>query len=168
MPMSEFKRIYDTVFPIIYRVTRRIAGSDEAAEDLCQEAFFKFLEKNMDFPSADEAKYWLIRVAKNAALNYAKRKKRELKVYQKAFHEDTREQISGEGEVIQKETKDDVRAALEKLPANLRDVLTLKEWGELNYNEIGRILGISEGNVKIRVFRAREKLHSILAAASGG
>jgi RNA polymerase sigma-70 factor (ECF subfamily) len=39
----------------------------------------------------------------------------------------------------------------------------LKEWGELNYKEIGRVLGISEGNVKVRVFRAREKLQEILA-----
>jgi RNA polymerase sigma-70 factor (ECF subfamily) len=40
----------------------------------------------------------------------------------------------------------------------------LKEYGELNYNEIGRALGISEGNVKVRVFRARERLTGFLEA----
>jgi len=41
-------------------------------------------------------------------------------------------------------------------------VLILKEYAELNYKEIGRTLGISEGNVKVRVFRARERLAGIL------
>ncbi|MDR2661629.1 MAG: RNA polymerase subunit sigma-24, partial [Treponema sp.] len=35
-------------------------------------------------------------------------------------------------------------------------------YGELNYKEIGRALGISEGNVKVRVFRARERLAALL------
>jgi RNA polymerase sigma-70 factor (ECF subfamily) len=39
----------------------------------------------------------------------------------------------------------------------------LKEYGEMNYKEIGRALGISEGNVKVRVFRARERLTGIFA-----
>jgi RNA polymerase sigma-70 factor (ECF subfamily) len=48
------------------------------------------------------------------------------------------------------------------LPENLRIVLTLKEYAEMNYREIGRVLGISEGNVKVRVFRARERLALLL------
>ena len=164
MPVSEFKKVYDAVFPVIYRVAWRIVGNEEAAEDLCQEAFFRYYEKDMRFPNFDEAKYWLIRVVKNASLNYAKRKQRELRVYQKAFHEDTRAQESGEGELLQKESRQEVQDALQKLPSHLRDVLALKEWGELNYKEIGRVLGITEGNVKVRVFRAREKLQEILAA----
>ena len=38
----------------------------------------------------------------------------------------------------------------------------LKEYGDLNYKEIGKVLGITEGNVKVRVFRAREQLLKIL------
>jgi RNA polymerase sigma-70 factor (ECF subfamily) len=144
-------------------VAYRIANSEEAAEDLCQEAFFRLYEKNMVFPNAEEAKYWLIRVVKNAALNYAKRKDRERKAYQKAFREDTRVEKTGEQVLINQETQQEVQAALEKLPENLRIVLILKEYGELNYKEIGRALGISEGNVKVRVFRARERLAGFLS-----
>lgn len=167
MPLQEFKKVYDAVFPVIYRVAWRIAGNGEAAEDLCQEAFIRFYEKNADFPSVEEAKFWLIRVVKNAALNYAKRKQREFKVYERAFHEDTRTQISGEAELLNKEKQEDVLAALQKLPDGLREVLALKEWGELNYKDIGRVLGISEGNVKVRVFRAREKLAALLKTNYG-
>ena len=118
----------------------------------------------MVFPNPDEAKYWLIRVVKNAALNYAKRKTRERKAYQRAFREDTRTVETGENALVKKETREEVREALEKLPEKLRLVMILREYGELNYKEIGRSLGISEGNVKVRVFRARERLASLLKA----
>ena len=161
-----FRRLYETVFPILFRVAYRITSNEEAAEDLCQEAFFRLHEKNMVFPSPDEAKYWLIRVVKNASLNYAKRKIRERKAYQRAFREDTRAVETGEHDLLRKETREEVKEALEKLPENLRIVLILREYGELNYKEIGRSLGISEGNVKVRVFRARERLVGLLNAAS--
>ena len=161
-PPREFQKLYETVFPILFRVANRIVNSEEAAEDLCQETFFRLYEKRMVFPNTEEAKYWLIRVVKNAALNYAKRKTRERKAYQKAFREDTRVQETGENQLLKKETREEVLKALEQLPENLRIVLILKEYGELNYKEIGRTLGISEGNVKVRVFRARERLAGIL------
>jgi RNA polymerase sigma-70 factor (ECF subfamily) len=166
-----FRRLYETVFPILFRVAYHIANNEEAAEDLCQEAFFRLYEKKAAFPTMEEAKYWLIRVVKNAALNYAKRKERERRAYQRAFREDTRIQQTGEGDLLKKETRREVREALRRLPSNLRTVLVLREYGELNYKEIGRILGISEGNVKVRVFRARERLIGFLetspAPASG-
>ncbi|MCL2601055.1 MAG: RNA polymerase sigma factor [Treponema sp.] len=162
MTEAEFRRVYDSAFPILYRVAFRIAGSGEAAEDLCHDAFSRLHEKNMVFPSLDEATYWLIRVVKNAALNFAKRKQRERKAYQKAFKEETRQSETGEGQLVKKETRGEVVQALNKLPDNLRIVLVLKEYAELNYKEIGRMLDISEGNVKVRVFRARERLAVLL------
>jgi RNA polymerase sigma-70 factor (ECF subfamily) len=161
-PEADFRRLYDAVFPVIFKVAYRITNSEEAAEDLSQEAFFRLYEKKMVFPSPEEAKYWLIRVVKNAALNYAKRKEREKKAYQRAFREEDRKEDTGEGLLIRKETREEIREALEKLPENLRMVLVLKEYGEMNYREIGRVLGISEGNVKVRVFRARERLAGLL------
>jgi RNA polymerase sigma-70 factor (ECF subfamily) len=150
------------VFPVLFRVSFRITSNEEAAEDLCQDAFFRLYEKNMVFPNADEAKYWLIRVVKNASLNYIKRKGRERRAYQRAFREINQSPETGEQFLLRKEGRDEVRKALEQLPDNLRMVLILKEYGELNYKEIGRVLGISEGNVKVRVFRARERLATLL------
>jgi len=159
---KEFRRLYDSTFTILFRVAYRITNSKEAAEDLCQESFFRLYEKNMVFPNPEEAKYWLIRVVKNAALNYAKRKERERRAYQRAFREDDRREETGEGLLVKKETSEEVQEALNKLPDNLRMVLVLKEYADMNYKEIGKVLGISEGNVKVRVFRARERLAALL------
>jgi RNA polymerase sigma-70 factor (ECF subfamily) len=123
----DFKRLYDSAFPVIFRVAFRVTNSVEAAEDLCQESFFRLYERNMVFPNPEEAKYWLIRVVKNASLNYAKRKERERKAYQRAFKEDTRQEETGEGLLVKKETSEEVKRALEDLPENLRMVLVLKE-----------------------------------------
>ncbi len=148
--------------PVLFKVAIRIAGNEEAAEDLCHDALIKMTEKDMQFPSLNDAKYWLIRVVKNASLNYAKRKGRERRAYERALKEDRRTVDSGETSLLKKDSVEQVREALEKLPENLRMVLHLKEYGELNYKEIGRVLGITEGNVKVRVFRAREQLSRLL------
>jgi RNA polymerase sigma factor (sigma-70 family) len=158
----EFQRLYDSSFQVMLRVAYRITNNWEAAEDICQDSFFRLYERNMVFPNGEEAKYWLIRVIKNAALNYAKRKAKERVAYQRAFRESHRQEETGEGALVKKETSEEVKSALEKLPDNLRVVLILKEYVDLNYREIGKVLGISEGNVKVRVFRARERLASLL------
>jgi RNA polymerase sigma factor (sigma-70 family) len=69
---------------------------------------------------------------------------------------------SGEKEVLKDEAKGIIKEALLELPYNLRVVLVLKEYGKMNYKEIGAALGISEGNVKVRVFRGRERLAKLL------
>ena len=91
-----------------------------------------------------------------------KRKGRERKAYAKAFKEDTRKMDTGEEVYLKTETSKIVNTALDLLPDKLKIVLQLKEYGDLNYKEIGRILGITEGNVKVRVFRARERLASLI------
>jgi RNA polymerase sigma factor (sigma-70 family) len=159
---EDFKKIYMATMPVLFKIALRIAGNEEAAEDLCHDALIKMTEKNMEFPSPNDAKYWLIRVVKNASLNYAKRKGRERKAYERALKEDRRTVDSGEITLLKEDSILRVQKALEKLPQNLRLVLQLKEYGEMNYKEIGRVLGITEGNVKVRVFRAREQLSKLL------
>ncbi len=148
--------------PVLFRVAVRITGNEEAAEDQCHDALIKMSEKDMVFPTVNDAKYWLICVVKNASLNYAKRKGRERRAYEKALKEDRRTIDSGETALLKEDAVSRVQAALEKLPLNLRAVLQLKEYSELNYKEIGRMLGITEGNVKVRVFRAREQLSRLI------
>ena len=159
---KDFKKIYDATMQLLYKISYRVVNDEEAAEDLVHDSLIKMNEKELVFPSLDDAKYWLIRVVKNASLNYAKRKTRERKAYEKVLREDKRESVSGEVELLRKETQKKAREALDKLPEKLRMILILREYAEMNYKEIGKVLGITEGNVKIRVFRAREQLAKII------
>jgi RNA polymerase sigma-70 factor (ECF subfamily) len=152
------RRLYDVAAPLLVRVAYRIAGSSEAAEDIVQEAFARLVEKQIPFPTMDDAKFWLIRVVKNGALNAAKRKGREARAYERWWRGEKDSAGAADEAVIKDESAEELRRGLELIPDKLRAVLVLKEYGGLSYKEIGRILGISEGNVKVRAFRAREAL----------
>ncbi|MGO8695163.1 MAG: RNA polymerase sigma factor [Rectinemataceae bacterium] len=150
--------MYDTVAPVLVRIAFRITGSSESAEDVVQDAFARLIEKDIPFPTMDDAKFWLIRVVKNGALNFAKRKGREIRAYERWWHGERDHSGAADEPVLKNESAEELRRRLEELPEKLKAVLVLKEYGGLNYKEIGRVLGISEGNVKVRAFRAREAL----------
>ena len=159
---TDFKKIYDVTFNLLFKVSFRIVNDEEAAEDLVHDSYIKANEKAMSFPTMNDATYWLIRVVKNASLNYAKRKTREKKALQREFYEDRRQVTSGETDALRAETVKKAKEALQQLPENLREVLVLREYADMNYKEIGKALGITEGNVKVRVFRAREALSKLI------
>jgi RNA polymerase sigma-70 factor (ECF subfamily) len=158
-----FDKVYEALFPIIYRVSLRVTGDRGVAEDLCHEAFIKFMERSDLLPSLEQARYWLIRVVKNLSLNYEKRRNRERAAYGKLSRLAVAAAESSEKLAIREETRADVQSALDALPYNLRAPLVFREYGDLSYREIGAILGITESNVKVRIFRARERLEKALA-----
>jgi RNA polymerase sigma-70 factor (ECF subfamily) len=178
----DVRSLYDSLMPMLFRVAVRIVQSPETAEDIVHEAFAKLVEKNIPFPSPDDAKYWLIRVVKNSAINHSKRKVRENRAYEKWWKGETALDVESrtrsaqadadgvfigvsegaDAQLLKEESARELRAALADLPERLRTVLVLKEYGGLNYKEIGKVMGISEGNVKVRAFRAREQLLAIL------
>ena len=158
----DFKTIYAETMQMLYKISYRIVNDEEAAEDLAHDSLIKANEKELTFPSINDAKFWLIRVVKNASLNYVKRKAREKKAYEKALYEETRVFHSGETELLKAETIKTAQEALNKLPAKLKEVIVLAEYGDMTYKEIGKVVGISEGNVKVRIFRARKLLEELL------
>jgi RNA polymerase sigma-70 factor (ECF subfamily) len=156
----EFHTLYNQIFPVIFRVACNICRNTEAAEDICHDSFISYIEKNPFIPNKNEVKYWLIRVTKNAALNYIKRKKVENKALSRLWHEGKRTIKTGEILLLQKESCNEIKRIINELPDSYYEILMLKEC-EFNYREIGRILGTSEGAVKIKMFRARKCLLAI-------
>lgn len=157
-----FNQVYATVFPVLFRVVLRIVGDQESAEEICHDTFIRFYQHSTTLPEADQARYWILRVGKNLAYNLAKRRGRERSAFEKAFFEPKRPSRPADSDTLEAETQRLVRDAVNQLPKTLRDVVVLKEYGGLAYGEIADALGISEGNVKVRAHRARERLARIL------
>jgi RNA polymerase sigma-70 factor (ECF subfamily) len=153
-----FHSVYQQVAPILLRVVFRITGDTDSAEEVCHDAFIQFYQHSTSLPDEQQARYWLLRVGKNLAFNLAKRRGRERSAYERAWFEPQRPGESADDPTLRDETAEIVRRAVASLPANLRDVIVLKEYGDLAYQEIADTLGISVGNVKVRVHRARERL----------
>ena len=159
---GNFEQVYDVVYSLLYRIAFRITGDQDISEDLCQEAFIRYYKRVIPLPDQDQAKYWLIRVVKNLAFNHEKRRGREHQAYYKYSKELVPFVRSGESELLRTESARIVQEALGKLPFNLRTAIVLREYGDLSYREIAKVMGISESNVKVRVFRARGQLKKYL------
>ncbi|MPM26577.1 ECF RNA polymerase sigma factor SigW [bioreactor metagenome] len=160
-----FKQVYEEVFPILMRVVYHVTNNQDLAEEICQEAFIRFFDKGMEFATLDDAKYWLIRVSKNLAINQVKRKAREMGMVEKlkkfpTIHANTSD---GAQVLVEKETRKLVQEAIDQLPEKFRLVIVMKEYTDMDYKQIASVLHISESNVKVRVYRARKMLESILS-----
>lgn len=154
-----FRRVYDENYTLLMRVIYRITGREDLAEEIVQEAMIKYYERIRQLPHDESARYWLLRVARNIALNYEKRRKRESVIHQNIFQDPTRytAESSDRPFLLSVETSL-VQEALMSLPFNLRVPLVLKEYFNFSYSEIGEALNITEGNVKVRIHRARQSL----------
>ncbi len=160
-----FRQVYEQVFPVLMRVVYHVTNNQDLAEEICQEAFIRFFDKAMEFPSLDDAKYWLIRVSKNLAINQVKRKSREMNMVDKLKKYPTNgaNHTDGSSVLMEKETKKLVQDAIDQLPEKFRLVIVMKEYTDMDYKQIAQVLHISESNVKVRVYRARKMLESILS-----
>ena len=158
-----FRRVYQEVFPTVMKVAYHVTYNQDVAEDICQDAFIRFYDKDITFPSMDDAKFWLIRVVKNLAINHVKRKVRETASLEKFMKAPQVNPFrDGQTEVILQESTAAVRKAVSQLPEIYRTVIVLREYADLNYSEIAKVLKISESNVKVRMHRARKELSAML------
>ena len=158
-----FRRVYDELFPVLMKVVYHITYNQDVAEDICQDAFIRFYDQDIVFPSMDDAKFWLIRVGKNLAINHVKRKSREAASIEKLMKNPVNNSYGdAPSELLSRESTQAVRKAIAQLPEIYKTVIVLREYGDLNYKDIGKVLKISETNVKVRVHRARKELEKLL------
>jgi RNA polymerase sigma factor (sigma-70 family) len=130
------------------------AGNAADARDLAQETYAKALSHfDADRPANPQA--WIMRIARNTCLDLLRRKKARGPQHAisefSAIDHGTPESHAGREEEI-----GIVRKAIAALPHHQRDVLLMREYGELSYGEIAQALRISTGTVMSRLNRARK------------
>lgn len=151
-----FRRVFEENYSLLMKVVYRMTGREDLAEEIVQEAMIKYYENIRQLPHDESARFWLLRVARNLALNHEKRRQRERQLQQNYFHaEAVATQQAADAPLLRSAERDLVQEALMSLPFNLRAVLILKEYFNFSYAEIAESLAITEGNVKVRVHRAR-------------
>lgn len=160
---TSFRQVYEEVFPVIMKIAFHVTYNMDVAEDICQDAFIRFFDKNMVFKTIDDAKFWLIRVSKNLAINHIKRKARESASLEKLKQVTPASTYKdGASELLFQETTESVRRAVAQLPEKYKAVIVLREYAGLDYQQIAKVLKISEGNVKVRAHRARKELEALI------
>jgi RNA polymerase sigma-70 factor, ECF subfamily len=154
-------------------VARRILGSEEDARDALQDAFVSAFRAIHAFEGAARLSTWLHRIVVNVALMKLRSRRRKPETLiddlLPAFQEDghhveayTAWTETAETLLSRAETRQQVRAAIDRLPETYRLVLLLRDIEELDTREAAEALGVTPNAVKIRLHRARQALRTLL------
>lgn len=154
----------------VYNLALRMCGNPDDAFDLAQDAFVNAWKGLKDFQFQSAFSTWLYRLTSNVCLSYLRSKKRKSTVSTVFLDADEEEQEwvlpdpspQPEEQVIRREERAQVEAALNSLEVEYREALCLSVYSGLSYQQIAEIQGVQEGTVKSRIFRAREKLRKKL------
>ena len=154
----------------VFNVALQMLGNREDAQDMTQEAFLKAYNSLSSFRGDSKFSSWLYRIVSNVCLDFKRRQGRRPSS-SLTVEDDEGETLeldiadesqSPEALLERKLTREAVRRGLQELPDEQRQILLLREIQGMSYEEIGEAMGLEEGTVKSRNFRARKKLCAFL------
>src|SRR5206468_6449557 len=149
----------------VFSFSMRVCGRREDAEDTMQEVLLKSVPHLPKFDSPKALVVWLYKVAKNRCLMSRRRSKftpnRELSLEELMLDRRELETLSAESGInperfaIRSEEAGMLRVAIQKLPAQYRIVLVLRDMEGLSDEDVAEITGLRAGTVRVRLHRAR-------------
>jgi RNA polymerase sigma-70 factor, ECF subfamily len=161
-----FAALYERYKRPLYMFALRMLGEADGARDLVQDVFLRVFERRTQLHRPDSFRGWLFAIGRNRCLTLLREGRR-----QAPLDEAPPEAIAIEAAVDGLEAEQDVqriRQALAGLKVEHREVLILREYQDLSYQEIAQITESSESAVKSRLFKARRALHDALKPAMSG
>ena len=153
--MDKFRAFYQKHRERLFAYLMRRTGDYYLSGDILQESFMRYLEKYGD---EGQNPALLYTIARNAVIDGHRKQGRDTPL----IEEQAQPLQNPETRMMVREDYRQVLAAMQALEPEERDVLSLVVSRDLSYREIARITGTSEGNVKVRVHRARVKLRKMM------
>ncbi|MGZ5744513.1 MAG: RNA polymerase sigma factor [Burkholderiales bacterium] len=140
---------------MLFRVAYSVVRNHTDSEDVVQETFLRAM-KHGRLDSIENHKAWLVKIAWRVALDRARR------IPPEPLDEVLHTLRSAEGDledaIAEKERSELLRALLQSLPSDLREVTVLSTIQEMTSADIAAVVGIPEGSVRTRLMRARQML----------
>jgi RNA polymerase sigma factor (sigma-70 family) len=161
---NAFTYIVDRHKDHAFNLALRICGNHEEAEEIAQDSFMKVYRSLTHFKMKSSFATWLYRIVYNTAISFIRtRKIRVLSLDE--FPADAIDFIrnsSSEDEAEAEYRNSLVNFALQKINEEERGLITLYYYEDLSIEEISDIAAISKSNVKVKLFRARQKMTGII------
>ena len=161
---TAFAILVDRYKDLIYTLVLRVVKSREEAEEVSQDTFLKVFKSLSKFKGDSKFSTWIYRVGYNTCLDRLKKNKREHQTV--AIDEFTEHQIKTLDNALDnmelEERKQAIQDCLQLLPSKDAYLITLYYFEELSLEEISKIIGVAANNVKVKLFRSRKKLATIL------
>lgn len=146
----------------VYRVAHRILGSHAAADEATQETFVRAWRSIESFRGESRIGTWLIRIALNVSRSHRARQRPEISLEVARDLADTAR--SPEAAAVSVEAGRRVRHAVSALPKRQREVVVLKVFSDMTYEEVAGAMGLSVGAVKAHFHQAVANLRRLMAA----
>ena len=150
---------------MIYGLCLRMMGNASDAQDCAQEVLLSAFRAFGGFRAQSSIKTWLYRIAYNTCLDALRRRRGEvsLDALREAGFDPPESRLAAPGEEMERrELRRQIEYALTLLPEDQRAAMILRDFQGLSYQEIASVLSLSEGTVKSRLSRTREKVKNIL------
>ena len=161
-----FRALYDAYKDRVYSIALYFFHGDRAvAADVTQQVFLKLMTTIGQFRGDAEFSTWLYRLAVNACMDVARRRKSDDAFASRSRHEVfAADAGSQEDELVRQELAGSVRAAVAALPPKLRIAMLLRYFDDLSYEQMSKALGCSRGTVASRLNRGHKMLADRLRA----
>jgi RNA polymerase sigma factor (sigma-70 family) len=156
-----YKVLVDRYQSYIFTLAFRLMQSREDAEEVAQDVFVKAYRSLADFKGGSKFSTWLYTIAHNTGITYLRKKKQKMVAID---DESTFTQLENQesdfkaNQVEDKSRKAMVNRAIEMLTPDDAQIITLFYKGDQSLDEIAAIMGLETNTVKVRLFRARQKL----------
>ena len=157
-----FHALVDRHADRLYRLAVSLVGNAVDAEDVLQEAFAGAYRGLSGFQGRASVKTWLTRILVMQAAKWRRDRKRRRE--RSTIDDEAQPHSVGTGGAGVVDARLDVHAAVQRLSAEHREVIALREFEHLSYEEMAAVLDVPRGTVESRLHRARAELREILKA----
>lgn len=161
---NAFAVLVDRYKNMIYTLTLKMIKNKEEAEEVAQDTFIKVYNSLGKFKGDSKFSTWIYKIAYNTCLdNLKKNKKEDLNISIDEFSAHLIKTMDNALSALEdKERKQTIQNCLNLLPSEENFLLTLFYFEDQSLEEIGKIMSINANNVKVKLFRSRQKLAVIL------
>jgi RNA polymerase sigma-70 factor (ECF subfamily) len=161
--LTEFERQVLPHLDAAYNLARFLMRNDQDAEDVVQEAAlraFRFFESFR----GENSRAWFLSIVRNTAFTALKRNRmdEETVVFDEELHGGQNPALDAGIALDRAQDRQIVRAAIEQLPAEFREAITLRELEGMSYKEIADVAGVPIGTIMSRLARGRRQLQLLL------
>lgn len=151
-----FEEIYRRYFRDVYRFARGLTQDEALAEEITQETFFKALKAVDKFDGSKDVRAWLFTIARNAWYSYCRAHKRVISA--EDLPQELPDSVRIEDKVEDEETAFAIYQFLHGMAEPYKEVFTLRVFGELPYEKIGRLFGKSANWARVTFYRAKVQI----------
>ena len=160
---EQYEYFLDRYGQQVFVLVDRIVSCQEDAEELTQDVFLKAFQQLSSFKAESTFSTWIYRIATNIAISAVRKKRNDvLRLDDSVFANLSDTQVDAELEDESEEQMERLQQAMNQLEADERALITLYYLEERPLAEVAFILGMTEGNAKVKLHRIRKKLYVLI------